>query len=433
MTVHQTVAIYPTDIIREQAKGRWLEILGYLAFDFLAPAIRRPGKHVTCPIHGSSRKKGDGFRLFKDVNETGGGICNQCGSYPDGFSMLMWLYRWNFVEAQKHVAEYLRIAPIDFKKRSAARVDASSPVLSTPPTTSNVVDVTPAQGVTENAEAKVLPFTPPTPERMAEIKAIQQRLAARVKQDSIQMQARIDRTWNEAISLDRGLPSPLYRYLKSRAILVRSEHFLKGDNLRFHAELPYYEEDDNDNVVLVGKFPALIAAVRNQEGSIITLHRTYLSPTGAKAKVESPRKMLSIPDDKTVTGSAIQLGGMPTDGVLGVAEGLETAISAMRVCGVPTWSCISATILEQFEPPAGVRTILIWADLDKSGRGQQAAQVLKSRLEGKGIVVHVMLPKLPIKGKGVDWNDVMVNEGIYGFPQWPVMRSLMFCNAKRAS
>lgn len=433
MNAKQKAVIYPTDLVRQQAKGRWLEILGYLAFDFLEPAIRRPGKHVPCPIHGSRRKKGDGFRLFKDVNETGGGICNQCGSYTDGFAMLMWLHRWDFVEAQKHVAEYLRISPIEFKRSSTARASAAalSTSMSTP--VSEVVDIAPPVAALPSPDAKVLPFTPPSAERMAEIKAIQQKLAERVKQDSTHMQLRIDRTWKEAISLDRGLPVPLYRYLKSRAILVRSEHILNGDNLRFHPELAYYEEDDDGNVVLLGKFPALVAAIRDREGSIITLHRTYLSPSGAKAKVECPRKMLSIPDEKTVTGSAIQLGGIPLQGVMGVAEGLETAMSAMRVSGVPTWSCISATILEQFEPPSGVHTVLIWADLDKSRRGQQAAQVLKSRLLQKGIVVHVMLPKLPLKGKGVDWNDVMVNEGVYGFPPWPLLRNLMFSDTQRVS
>ena len=51
---------------RQQAAGRWLEVLGALA-PALEPALSRVGRHVPCPVHGGI----DGFRLFRDADQTG--------------------------------------------------------------------------------------------------------------------------------------------------------------------------------------------------------------------------------------------------------------------------------------------------------------------------------------------------------------------------
>ena len=59
------------DLIHRQAPGRWLDILSGLAPD-LRPAVEKRGRHVPCPVHGGK----DGFRLFRDADQTGGGICN---------------------------------------------------------------------------------------------------------------------------------------------------------------------------------------------------------------------------------------------------------------------------------------------------------------------------------------------------------------------
>ena len=80
--------------VRAAARGRWLMLLLALAPE-LDEALAKPGRHVSCPVHGGR----DGFRLFKDVDTSGGGICNTCGASPDGFSLLQWLKGWNFPQA----------------------------------------------------------------------------------------------------------------------------------------------------------------------------------------------------------------------------------------------------------------------------------------------------------------------------------------------
>ncbi|WP_436718076.1 MULTISPECIES: toprim domain-containing protein [unclassified Salmonella] len=196
----------------------------------------------------------------------------------------------------------------------------------------------------------------------------------------------------------------------------------KTDCLRFNPAMAYYDEDGNE----VGKFPAIVCAIRDVEGNLVTLHRTYLTQNGKKAKVGNAKKMMPIPDGLDVNGAAIRLGE-PTEGILGVAEGLETALSAYRVTQIPVWSTVNATLMESFEVPEGVHTVLIWADKDKSVTGEKSANVLKAKLEKRGIRVYVLLPKLPIppRAKGIDWNDVLMSQGSLGFPNARYLRDFI--------
>ena len=87
--------------LKAQSVGRWLGIIMRLAPQ-LTLACQSPGQHVKCPCHGEQ----DGFRLFENASETGGGYCNQTGAYPDGLAVLMWTNGWTFPEALEAVANY---------------------------------------------------------------------------------------------------------------------------------------------------------------------------------------------------------------------------------------------------------------------------------------------------------------------------------------
>ena len=87
--------------LKAQSVGRWLGIIAHLAPQ-LTLACQSPGQHVKCPCHGEQ----DGFRLFENASETGGGYCNQTGAYPDGLAVLMWTNGWTFPEALEAVANY---------------------------------------------------------------------------------------------------------------------------------------------------------------------------------------------------------------------------------------------------------------------------------------------------------------------------------------
>ena len=69
-----------------------------------------------------------------------------------------------------------------------------------------------------------------------------------------------------------------------------------------------------------------------------------------------------------LVGGAI---GLATPGpVLGVAEGIETALAVQLRTGMPVRSAVSAGLLARLEPPAGTSLVVIWADRDRSGAGE---------------------------------------------------------------
>jgi hypothetical protein len=80
--------------------------------------------------------------------------------------------------------------------------------------------------------------------------------------------------------------------------------------------------------------PAMVAAVRMDCG-IIAIHRTFLDPaTGRKARFPRPKRALG-----PLLSGAVRLA-MPANGQLGLAEGIESAISAMALNSVPTWATL---------------------------------------------------------------------------------------------
>lgn len=83
-------------------RGHWEPVLWTLAPEF-GPAIERAPRHVSCPVHGDK----DGFRLFKNWQDDGGGICNSCAIFPDGFELIKWLRAWSLKEVLAEVAKVL--------------------------------------------------------------------------------------------------------------------------------------------------------------------------------------------------------------------------------------------------------------------------------------------------------------------------------------
>ena len=95
--------------------------------------------------------------------------------------------------------------------------------------------------------------------------------------------------------------------------------------------------------------PAMVALVRDGDGKPVTLHRTFLKPDGSgKAEMPCPRKLMPGPVPE---GSAIRLG--PVQEVLGVAEGIETALAASMLFEIPVWSTISTRADGLVEPAGG--------------------------------------------------------------------------------
>lgn len=203
---------------------------------------------------------------------------------------------------------------------------------------------------------------------------------------------RIAKLWRECVRLVPGDPATLY--LKRRGF---GGVWPLPDCLRYHRALPYWHEG-----VKLGDYPAMIAPLIAPDGRIAALHRTYLTIAGRKADVPTVKKL--TPASGPLAGACIRLHE-PARGVLGIAEGIETAIAARLASSVPTVAAYSAGNLAAWQWPPGVRRIVIFADHDRAGA--DAAEKLRQRVRATGRQCSVLTPT----DEGADWCDVLAQRG----------------------
>lgn len=136
--------------------------------------------------------------------------------------------------------------------------------------------------------------------------------------------------------------------------------------------------------------PGMVARLRdpvsgNEVAGVV--HRTLLKGDGSgKADIPEPKMLLGHPKN-----GVVMLAPMTGDGRLGIAEGIETALSAMQMFEVPVWAGLSDGKVRQFVLPPGLRLLTIFADRREGG--VKAAWALYHRACAHGIEARVYLPK----------------------------------------
>lgn len=367
--------------VKSAARNNWFHILESLAPGVFTKAIKNGHRrHSMCPFHQTAVKPGDqpDFRFDKKGNEQGSAICS-CHSWSNGIDLLMDINRWSLADTVREVGELLNVSPI----------------------ASNI----------KLASKRKPPRLGEKPQWLLRVEEELTKRRKREEENQGRIRKKLSQIWDETLPLHDNSAAPAIRYLRRRGI----ETVPSLDDVRFHKDLPYFDDDGNR----VGIFPAMVGRVLSPKGQFVTLHRHYLTPDGLKAGVECQKKMSPVHDDFPATGGAIRIM-TPQKGVLGVAEGIETALSAFYGLGIPTWATVSASLLKGFIPPAelNLHTVVIFADKDRSEAGKDAALKLRSKLVDQGYEVLIMAPAMaiPKNAKGVDWNDVLMTQGLSGFP-----------------
>ena len=194
---------------------------------------------------------------------------------------------------------------------------------------------------------------------------------------------KVDYTLEIRRILDGCLPlagSPAETYLRGRGLSDPA-----SPDLLYHPDLTDYDGARG--------WPGMVAVPRSADGAPVGgIHRTFLLDDGS-AKAPAGKKMLG-----SVADGAVRLFPIGADGHLGIAEGIETALAAQAIFGIPTWAALSADGMARWQWPAEVRRVTIFADAGDAGR--QAAARLADRLNLADIPSEIVAPL-----HGDDFND----------------------------
>ncbi|MFA9199581.1 MAG: toprim domain-containing protein [Cypionkella sp.] len=146
--------------------------------------------------------------------------------------------------------------------------------------------------------------------------------------------------------------------------------------LRFHPQC-YYRGNDDDPAGTPGAWPAMIASVRDSDGRLTGVSRTWLALDGGdKAPISTPRRAMG-----QLLGHAIRFG--VAEDVMAAGEGVETMLSLRQVTpDLPLVAATSANHLAALELPATLRRLYIVRDDDPAGRMSTEALATRAREAG---------------------------------------------------
>ena len=184
------------------------------------------------------------------------------------------------------------------------------------------------------------------------------------------------RIWRDAQPLRA---SPAKAYLESRGILAASPA------LRFHSRTPLGPKGRTRIL------PAMIAAVSLDAGPI-AIHRTFLSGN-AKADFDKPKRALGALGEAAVRLFA------PASGKLGLAEGIESAMSAYALTGIPVWATLGNERFGLVSVPESVTELHLFVDHDAGGELAASRGLASYARDGR--TIQVRKPS----SRDTDWND----------------------------
>lgn len=154
-------------------------------------------------------------------------------------------------------------------------------------------------------------------------------------------------------------------------------------------------------------YQALYSLATDDKGELCYLHQTLLDGD-RKADIDSAKRLKSLKEESYLDyARSVAIRMFPVSSTLGIAEGIETALSCYQVYGVNTWSVINSGFMRKFRVPAGVKHLIIFADMDPhSATGLWAAyECAHTNLLAKNDLVSVSV-RWPDSG---DFNDMLVN------------------------
>ena len=204
-------------------------------------------------------------------------------------------------------------------------------------------------------------------------------------------QAMIDAWWSDAQPIT-GRPAEIY--LNSRGLKPSAEDLAQ---LRWRPDFR-------------GPEGVLLAAIRDNDGELIGLQMTFITPSGQKSDVSPVRRTYKGPHNWGSRG-AVRFGALTGKSVF-ICEGVEDALS-VRVAGHgPAIAILGISRLGRLELPDSVERVIFVRDDDPAGSPSRAAMARGLvRLMATGCEVRSTALPDTVAGEGVpplkDVNDLL--------------------------
>jgi putative DNA primase/helicase len=178
--------------------------------------------------------------------------------------------------------------------------------------------------------------------------AVEQPLPSEPRRDPLQ-------TWRDGYNI-RDTPAEAYLYRRGLQLTDG-----EAEALRFHDSLWHWPTQ-------TGR-PAMLALVKLASGVELTVHQTFLAPGGVnKAAVEKPRL---FPSGVSPAGGGVWFGVADPLSEFVVAEGVETAISALRLLNAKA-GCAALSEL-------GIRKLILPPEARRVRRGSWDVTIVDRR------------------------------------------------------
>ena len=131
----------------------------------------------------------------------------------------------------------------------------------------------------------------------------------------------------------------------------------------------------------------MLAAISGPDGMVTAVQRIYLRPDGlGKAAVSEPKLSRG-----RMRHGTCRLA--PAERELGLAEGVETGLSAMELHGIPVWVAYR-TRMDAIAIPDAVERLVIFADNGRAGAQAAERAATQHALPGRAVEIKPPPPAL---------------------------------------
>lgn len=121
-------------------------------------------------------------------------------------------------------------------------------------------------------------------------------------------------------------------------------------------------------------YQSIYSLATDDKGELCYLHQTLLDGAKKADIGASAKRQKSLQEDNYLDHArSVAIRMFPVASTLGIAEGIETALSAHQIYKVNTWATMTANFMKKFRVPAGVKHLIIFADRDETSATGLAA------------------------------------------------------------